>query len=143
MLLAGACAAGSSQLAEDRATDEERARRSALTVLDGDRLESAIQSGQSIAQILTRVPSLRYVRSTSPGSGACPVFVLRGNSSIQTVTEPDYYVDHSRANDSCILMSLSARELRAIEVYAAGAAPVGLAMRSNTGGAVVLRTRVR
>ena len=143
LLLSAACSAGSGRIADDRASDEERARRSALTVLEGDRLESAIQSGASIAQILsTRVPSLRYVRNPALATN-CPVFVLRGNSSIQQVTQPDYYIDNSRANDSCVLLTLSAQELRAIEVYAAGASPVGFPMRSNTGGAVVLRTRIR
>jgi hypothetical protein len=137
------CTGNVNRLQDDRATDEARAQRSALTVLDGEQLEAAIATGASIPQILsTRISSLRIVREPSLGSN-CPVFVLRGNSSIQQVTQPDYYVDHTRANDSCILMTLSASEVRAIEVYAAGASPVGMAMRSNSGGAVVLRMRVR
>jgi hypothetical protein len=143
VVLAAACAGGTRNLETDRASDEARAQRSALTVLEGDQLDAAIQSGASIPQILSsRVPSLRFVRNP-PLTTNCPVFVLRGNSSITQISEPDYYVDSSRANDSCILLSLSARELRAIEVYSAGASPVGMALRSNTGGTVVLRTRIR
>lgn len=127
------------------ASDEERSRRGALTVLEGRELDSAISTGATLAQILaTRVPSVREVRSTSSGMGSqCPVFVLRGNSSIQQVTEPEYYVDTSRANDSCILLTLSPQGLRSIEVYGSGSSPTGIVMRARTGGAIVFRTRVR
>lgn len=124
-------------------TDEERARNAALTVVDADELASAAASGATVVQVLiTRVPSLRQMRGQGMRTD-CPVFVLRGNSSIQQVTEPDYYVDTSRANDSCVLLTVSPQELRAIEVYASGTAPPGIMARARTGGAIVLRTRIR
>ncbi len=142
VLSVAACGAKSGPLPLSRETDEERARQSALTVIEGDRLQAAIESGATIPEILsTRVPSLRKVYASNLAT-ECPVFVLRGNASITQITVPDIYVDNSRANDSCVLYTLVAQQLRAIEVYASGAAPVGIAMRANTGGAIVLRTKV-
>ena len=124
-------------------TDDERARRGAMTVLEGEELDEMVATGASLAHILsTRVPSIRELRGTGLRSN-CPVFILRGNSSIQQVTEPDYYVDTTRANDSCILLTLSPRELRSIEVYASGSMPPGIVTAAKTGGAIVFRTRIR
>jgi hypothetical protein len=143
LALAVAGCFGSRRASDGPMSEEERARRAALTVLDGQELDAAIASGATLAQILsTRVASIRELRNSGLGT-TCPVFVLRGNSSIQQVTEPDYYVDASRANDSCVLLALSAAEVRSIEVYASGAAPAGLPMRARTGGAIVLRRRMR
>lgn len=124
-------------------TDDERARRGAMAVLEGEELDEVVATGATLAHILsTRVPSIREMRGTGLRSN-CPVFVLRGNSSIQQITEPEYYVDTTRANDSCILLTLSPRELRAIEVYASGSMPPGVVTGARTGGAIVFRTRIR
>lgn len=120
-----------------------RPRRSALTVLDGERLQTAVESGATLIQILsTRVPSVRML-AQGVAMDQCPRFVIRGNSSIQNVTTPDIYINDTRAQDTCVLNSLTPQDIGAIEVYSGTSAPAGMATRANTGGMIVLRTRMR
>jgi hypothetical protein len=118
--------------------------KEAIAVLDGDRLQAAIASGASVTQILsTRVPSVRLLRTTGPGSGECPTLIVRGVATFrQTLSPPDIYIDNARAQDSCVLYTLVPEHLRAIEVYAGGAQPAGVPLRPNTGGAIIVRTRM-
>lgn len=54
---------------------------------------------------------------------ACPRITFRGVRSLKGENSPAVYVDGARAADTCILTTLSTRDVERIEAYSSGIAP--------------------
>ncbi len=81
-------------------------------LLDGD--------GSLLSTMKGKIPSFRVQQ----GLEVCPEISLRGQASFSGFINPDVYVDGTRANDTCVLETLSSRDVDRVEVY-----PMGFTLR--------------
>jgi hypothetical protein len=87
-------------------------------VLTGSALSDG--DGTLLGTMKGKIPSFRVQQ----GLGMCPEISLRGMASFSGFINPDVYVDGTRATDTCVLETLSARDVARVEVY-----PMGFTMR--------------
>jgi hypothetical protein len=120
---------GATGLALACGTNIRRARTesgsAAVIVLDASTL--AQLSGRSVLDaIRSRFPQVR-----TSTTGGCPRVLLRGTDRVMGTSDPDVYVDHAHALDTCILATLWATDLQRVEIY-----PLGVTARPgyNTSG---------
>lgn len=112
-LLAAACA---KHQPEDATSDLEGGVeiREGAIIVSGVTLQDEV--GSVIDALVGRVPNFKVTRN----SGVCPQITLRNSVSFQSPTEPHVYVDGTRISDTCILDSLRAQNVAAVEIYPMG-----------------------
>lgn len=76
--------------------------------------------GSILDAMAGKVPNFRFRRVAHQ----CPHIALRGVASAAAISGPQVYVDGSRSTDTCILDTLSTRDVERVEVY-----PQGYTMR--------------
>lgn len=90
-----------------------------------DRTQLGDREGALLDAMTGRVPGFRVDQSAS-----CPAITLRGNvNSVPGITEPQVYVDGTRALDTCILGMLRAGDVERVEIY-----PLGVTSRPGYRG---------
>jgi hypothetical protein len=72
--------------------------------------------GSVLDAMAGKVPNFRFRRVAQ----RCPLIALRGAASTTSITDPHVYVDGSRSTDTCILETLSTRDVERVEVYPQG-----------------------
>jgi len=107
----------------------------AVIVLDEATL--AQLPGRSVLDVIQlRLPQVR----TSSARGTCPGVSLRGADRVIGTSNPDVYIDHTHALDTCPLAMLSAIDVQRIEIY-----PLGVTSRPGYGtaahGLILIFTR--
>lgn len=104
------CAHGTSQRDGRQSVSMENGAvvLSGAALLDGNGTVLDAMSG--------KVPNFRVRHASDP----CPVIALRSAGSVRSVTAPQVYVDGARSSDTCILESLSSRDVERVEVYPLG-----------------------
>jgi hypothetical protein len=116
LLLATSCS--SRQTAggvEDRPRVEGISREKGAVVLTGTALLDG--PGSVLAAMAGKVPNLRV---RHPAQQQCPEITLRGQTSIQGISNPHVYVDGTRTTDTCILETLRTNDVERVEVYPQG-----------------------
>ena len=99
---------------QDRPANEGVSREKGALVLTGSALMDG--PGSVLAAMAGKVPNLR-VRQLAQ---QCPEITLRGQISIQGVSNPHVYVDGTRTTDTCILETLRTDDVERVEVYPQG-----------------------
>ena len=107
----------------------------AVIVLDEATL--AQLPGRSVLDVIQlRLPQVRTLSAT----GTCPRVSVRGADRIIGTSNPDVYIDHTHALDTCPLAMLSAIDVQRIEIY-----PLGVTSRPGYGtaahGLILIFTR--
>ena len=107
----------------------------AVIVLDEATLSQL--PGRSVLDAITvRMPQIRTFRTTE----GCPGLLLRGADRLMGTSNPDLFIDHAHALDTCPLAMLSAIDVQRIEIY-----PLGVTSRPgyNTAahGLILIFTR--
>lgn len=115
LALLAAAACGSARPAGDGESATGISTEGGAVILTGVALDEA--RGDLLSAMIGKVPSLRVSR----GDG-CPQVTLRSTGNLQTVPDPQIYVNDTPAGDTCILEALWARDVARVEVYASGVA---------------------
>lgn len=107
---ASACVSGTS----DGARRPTVSMENGAVVLTGAALHDG--RGSVLDAMAGKVPNFRFRRVAQQ----CPLIALRGAASTTSITGPHVYVDGSRSTDTCILETLSTRDVERVEVYPQG-----------------------
>ncbi len=108
---------GSTQNQEVQGRDGVFRERGAV-VLTGSALTDG--EGSLLSTMKGKIPGFQV----QTGPDICPEISLRGQASFSGFINPDVYVDGTRATDTCILETLSAKDAERVEIY-----PMGFTMR--------------
>lgn len=111
LLLGGCGHLGSSQDQPQRAVDSERG----AIILTRAALEGG--EGSVLSAMTAKVPNFRVRRNPQE---YCPQITLRGATTFRSYSNPDVYVDGTRAVNTCVLDTLMATDVARVEIYAQG-----------------------
>lgn len=96
-------------------------------------------SGQSVlSAIMGKVPNMKVTYTA--GLDRCPSIAMRSFEDHRGSDRPSVYVDGTRANDTCVLETLDARDVQRVEIY-----PMGFTKRpgyaTNNAGLILVFLR--
>jgi hypothetical protein len=94
-------------------------RRPSISMQDGAvvLVGAALNDGRGtvLDAMAGKVPNFRFRRT-----GQCPQIALRSTVNARSVSSPHVYVDGTRSTDTCILDTISTRNVERVEVYPQG-----------------------
>lgn len=97
-------------------------RQNGAIVLAGAALEDG--RGTVLDAMAGKIPNFRFRRTRDQ----CPQIALRSAVTTRAISSPHVYIDGARSSDTCILETLSTRDVERVEVY-----PLGFTTRPGYG----------